>query len=50
VNLLFGASPHKLWHFTGKHPVSALVHWLARYPCDTLAGYAAEAAAQRVAA
>ena len=50
VNALFGPSPHRLWHFTGKNPVSSLMRWMTRYPSDTAAGDEAEAAAQRVSA
>ena len=50
VNWLFGPNAHRLWHFTGKNPVSSLMRWMTRYPSDTAAGYVVEAAAQRVSA
>ena len=49
VKLLFGPEPHKLWHFTGKRPVSALVRWMTLHPEEYPAAFVAEAAAQRVA-
>jgi hypothetical protein len=40
MNVLFGSNLHKLWHFTGKRPVSAFVRWMARYPDESPVAYA----------